>query len=91
MMVYKDRKPKVYKDQWSTRTKPHNGLQGPNNGGLQGPTKQYYLSADKQQTELGKAKYSKYTPKFPTLHFHNSGVHLCSSDGTGRVFFIADE
>ena len=43
---------------------------GPNNGGLQGPTKQYYLSADKQQTELGKAKYSKYTPKFPTSHCH---------------------
>ena len=43
MVVYKDQKPKVYKDQWSTRTKPHDGLQGPNNGGLQGPTKQYQL------------------------------------------------
>ena len=36
IMVSNDRKPKVYKDQWSTRTKkPQNGLQGPNNGGLQ--------------------------------------------------------
>ena len=48
-------KPKVYKDQRSTRTKPHDGLQEPNKGGLQELTNMCILSADKQRTELGKA------------------------------------